>query len=89
MAAVAGRYGDGLNTQAFHPQLASLIEIARREREGAGRDPMDFMVTVFAGMEARWLQRDSPDRAALVQLGVDRLILLLEPPFDVPKLETT
>ncbi len=89
MAAVAGRYGDGLNTQAFHPQLASMIEIARRDREGSGRDPTNFLVTVFAGMEARWLKRDSPDRAALVQLGIDRLILLLEPPFDVPQLETS
>ncbi len=87
MAAVAGRYGDGLNTQAFHPQLPALIDIARREREAAGHEPSDFLVTVFAGMEARWLQRDSPDRAALARLGVDRLILLVEPPFDVPKLE--
>ncbi len=89
MAAVAGRYGDGLNTQAFHPQLPSLIEIARREREETGRDPNDLLITVFAGMGARWLQRDSPDRSTLLQLGVSRLILLLEPPFDVPKLETS
>ncbi len=89
MAVVAGRYGDGLNTQAFHPELPSMIKIARREREDAGRDSDDFLVTVFAGMDARWLDRNSSDRATLAELGVDRLILLLEAPFDVPKLETT
>ena len=66
-----------------------MIETARRECEAAGRHSDDFLVTVFAGMDARWLDRDSSDRAALAELGVDRLILLLEPPFDVPKLGTT
>ncbi len=29
MAAIAGRHGEGFNTQAFHPQLGDLVRIAR------------------------------------------------------------
>ena len=81
MAAIAGRYGDGFNTQAFHPRLAELVQMARGEHAAVGRDPSRFMVTVFAGMEERWLRADTRERASLDRLGVDRLILLVEPPF--------
>ena len=81
MAAVAGRYADGFNTPAGSPQLAKLIDVARSERMAAGGSPDDFLVTVFAGMSERLLQPESAQRAALVELGVHRLILLLQPPF--------
>jgi alkanesulfonate monooxygenase SsuD/methylene tetrahydromethanopterin reductase-like flavin-dependent oxidoreductase (luciferase family) len=81
MAALAGRHGDGFNTQARHPQLADLVRIAREAHAAAGRDPDRFLVTVFAGLHERWLRPDSPNRAALERLGVDRLILLIEPPY--------
>jgi alkanesulfonate monooxygenase SsuD/methylene tetrahydromethanopterin reductase-like flavin-dependent oxidoreductase (luciferase family) len=86
MAGIAGRHGDGFNTQAHHPRLAELVEIARAERRASGRDPAAFVVTVFAGLQDRWLQADSRARGALEALGVDRLILLLEPPFDARRL---
>ena len=82
MAAIAGRHGDGMNTQAFHPRLADLVKVARDERAAAGRDAASFMVTVFAGMDERWLKGDSRARQSLERAGVDRLILLLSPPFD-------
>jgi alkanesulfonate monooxygenase SsuD/methylene tetrahydromethanopterin reductase-like flavin-dependent oxidoreductase (luciferase family) len=82
MAAIAGRHGDGFNTQAFHPRLADLVQVARGERAAAGRDVASFSVTVFAGMDERWLQGDSRARQSLERVGVDRLILLLSPPFD-------
>jgi alkanesulfonate monooxygenase SsuD/methylene tetrahydromethanopterin reductase-like flavin-dependent oxidoreductase (luciferase family) len=82
MAAIAGRHADGLNTQAFHPQLADLVRVARDERVAAGRDPASFIVTVFAGLDERWLRSDSRARQSLERLGVDRLILLVSPPFD-------
>ena len=82
MAAIAGRHGDGFNTQAFHPQLAELVRIARAEHEAAGRDPSTFIVTVFAGLQERWLRAESRERSSLEALGVARLILLVEPPFD-------
>jgi alkanesulfonate monooxygenase SsuD/methylene tetrahydromethanopterin reductase-like flavin-dependent oxidoreductase (luciferase family) len=82
MADVAGRYADGLNTQAFHPRLAEMIATARRAREASGRDPAGLLVTVFAGLAETWLRRGSRSRAALEDLGVDRLILLIDPPFD-------
>jgi alkanesulfonate monooxygenase SsuD/methylene tetrahydromethanopterin reductase-like flavin-dependent oxidoreductase (luciferase family) len=82
MAAIAGRHADGFNTQARHPALEALLRTARDEHRASGRDPAGFVATVFAGMEPRWLRRDSLDRTALERLGVDRLILLVPPPFD-------
>ena len=82
MAGIAGRHADGFNTQAFHPRLADLVKVARDERAAAGRDPASFMTTVFAGMDERWLKGDSRARQSMERVGVDRLILLLSPPFD-------
>lgn len=88
MAAIAGRDGDGFNTQAFHPRLAELITIARDARAASGRDPAGLLVTVFAGLEPRWLDPDSRARQLLGRVGVDRLILLSSPPFDVGEIRT-
>jgi alkanesulfonate monooxygenase SsuD/methylene tetrahydromethanopterin reductase-like flavin-dependent oxidoreductase (luciferase family) len=82
MAAIAGTHGDGFNTQAFHPQLADLVQVARDAHAKSGRDPARFIVTVFAGFEERWLKQDSRARQMLDRLHVDRVILLLSPPFD-------
>ena len=79
---IAGRHADGMNTQALHPRLADLVKLARDERAAAGRDAASFIVTVFAGMDERWLKGDSRARQSLERVGVDRLILLLSPPFD-------
>jgi alkanesulfonate monooxygenase SsuD/methylene tetrahydromethanopterin reductase-like flavin-dependent oxidoreductase (luciferase family) len=82
MAAIAGRHGDGFNTQALHPQLAELVRIAREEHAASGRDAARFIVTVFAGLEERWLRSDSRARQLLDRVGAERLILLVGPPFD-------
>jgi alkanesulfonate monooxygenase SsuD/methylene tetrahydromethanopterin reductase-like flavin-dependent oxidoreductase (luciferase family) len=81
MAAIAGRHGDGFNTQAFHPRLADLVKIARDEHAAAARTA-PFVMTVFAGLDDRWLRADSRARQSLERVGVDRLILLISPPFD-------
>ncbi|PYO35335.1 MAG: hypothetical protein DMD86_07025 [Candidatus Rokuibacteriota bacterium] len=86
MAAIAGRHADGFNTQATHPRLGELIRIARDEHAAGGRDPARFIVTVFGGLRESYLKRDSPARASLERLGVERLILLMEPPFDQARL---
>ncbi len=86
MAAIAGRHADGFNTQAAHPRLAELVRIARDEYAAAGRDPARFIVTVFGGLRESYVTRDSPARASLERLGVERLILLMEPPFDQARL---
>jgi alkanesulfonate monooxygenase SsuD/methylene tetrahydromethanopterin reductase-like flavin-dependent oxidoreductase (luciferase family) len=88
MAGVAGRHGDGLNTQAAHPQLADLIRIARDEHAASSRDRARFIVTVFAGLGPRWLEPDSPERAGLVEQGVDRLILLVQPSYDLERIRS-
>ena len=82
MAAIAGKHGDGFNTQARHPRLAELAQIARGEHKAAGRDPARFSLSVFAGWAPVWLRADSENRAALERVGVDRVILLVEPPYD-------
>ena len=86
MAAIAGRHADGFNTQAAHPRLAELIRVARDEHAAAGRDAAPFLVTVFAGLRESYLKRDSTARSSLERLGVERLILLMEPPFDATRL---
>jgi alkanesulfonate monooxygenase SsuD/methylene tetrahydromethanopterin reductase-like flavin-dependent oxidoreductase (luciferase family) len=82
MAGIAGRHGDGFNTQAMHPRLADLVRVARDEHTAAGGDAARFIVTVFAGLDERWLRPDSRARQTLERVGVERLILLVEPPFD-------
>ena len=81
MAEIAGRHGDGFNTQALHPQLGELADRAREAHAKSGRDPARFVMTVFAGFEERWLRPDSRARQLLDRIGVDRLILLVSPPF--------
>ena len=85
MAEIAGRCADGFNTQARHPQLAELVDVARQAHAAAGRDSAKFLVTVFAGLQDAWLRPDSQHRAALARVGVERLILLVEPPYDLAR----
>jgi len=82
MAELAGRVGDGINTRAAHPRLREMVEIARDAHARAGRDPARFLVTVFTGLDKKGRPVDSPARADLVALGVDRLILVVNPPYD-------
>ena len=86
MAAIAGRHADGFNTQAAHPRLAELVKIARDEHAASGRDPARFIVSVFSGLRDSYLLPDSSSRASLERLGVERLILLIEPPFDLERI---
>ena len=83
MADIAGRYGDGFNTQAMHPDLAELARVARAAHAASGRDPARFSVSVFAGLSARWLRPEAAERVRLERVGVDRLILLASPPYDL------
>ena len=83
MAGIAGRHGDGFNTQAMHPDLAELARVAREAHAASGRDPARFSVSVFAGLSERWLRPEAPERARLDRVGVDRLILLVSPPYDL------
>jgi alkanesulfonate monooxygenase SsuD/methylene tetrahydromethanopterin reductase-like flavin-dependent oxidoreductase (luciferase family) len=86
MAAIAGRHADGFNTQAGHPQLGELARVARDEHAASGRDPARFILTVFGGLRDAYLRPDSPARASLEGHGVERLILLMEPPFESGRL---
>jgi alkanesulfonate monooxygenase SsuD/methylene tetrahydromethanopterin reductase-like flavin-dependent oxidoreductase (luciferase family) len=86
MAAIAGTHGDGFNTQARHPQLADLARIARESHAASGRDNARFSLSVFAGLAPAWLRSDSESRATLTRHQVDRLILLIQPPYDASQI---
>src|SRR5579885_2335772 len=86
MARIAGRYGDGFNTQAGHPELPRLIDLARAAHAAGARSGQPFEISVFAGLSERWLQSSSGERARLETLGVGRIILLVQPPFPLAQL---
>jgi alkanesulfonate monooxygenase SsuD/methylene tetrahydromethanopterin reductase-like flavin-dependent oxidoreductase (luciferase family) len=86
MAAIAGTHGDGFNTQARHPQLADLARIARDAHAASGRDPARFSLSVFTGLAPAWLRSDSESRVTLTRHQVDRLILLIQPPYDASQI---
>ena len=86
MAALAGTHGDGFNTQARHPQLADLARIAREAHAASGRDPARFSLSVFAGLAPAWLRSDSESRVTLTRHQVDRLILLIQAPYDASQI---
>jgi len=85
MAELAGRIGDGINAPASHPRLGELVAVARDACVDAGRDSSRFLVTVYSEFHERWFDADSPARAELAALRVDRLILYLGPPFDLAR----
>ena len=57
----------------------------RRLCVDGGRDSARFLVTVYSEFHDRWFDVDSPARAELAAVGVDRLILYLGPPFDITR----
>ena len=71
MAEIAGRLGDGINAPGG-AQLSRLVDTAHAARERSGRDPGHFVVTASAGPR---------DRARLDDLGVDRMIVAVGPPY--------
>jgi alkanesulfonate monooxygenase SsuD/methylene tetrahydromethanopterin reductase-like flavin-dependent oxidoreductase (luciferase family) len=80
MAALAGRYGDGINTGAGSRALPELLRVAWTAHAATGRDPATFIVTVSAGFTREWLQPARLDE--LARAGVNRVVLLLTPPFE-------
>ncbi|HEY7293456.1 MAG TPA: LLM class flavin-dependent oxidoreductase [Dehalococcoidia bacterium] len=86
MARLAGRYGDGFNTQAGHPELPRLIELARAAHAAGERSADPFEISAFAGVSERWLKPDSAERVRLEALGVDRIILLVQPPYPLTQI---
>lgn len=73
MAELAGRAGDGLNTPGGQ-HAPALVALARQAYERSGRDPAEFLVTMSARPSRR--ERDN-----LAELGVDRMILSVGPPY--------
>lgn len=78
MAALAGRFADGINCGAG-PGLRTLVQVARRARAEAGREPAGFLVTASAGLDRRWLDPTSSSRRRASEDGVARLVLVGRP----------
>jgi alkanesulfonate monooxygenase SsuD/methylene tetrahydromethanopterin reductase-like flavin-dependent oxidoreductase (luciferase family) len=75
MAELAGRLGDGFNTAAGHPQLAELVALARGAHAKFAR-ATPFEISVFGGFPGT-----EAGRNRLAGLEVDRLIVLVQPPY--------
>jgi alkanesulfonate monooxygenase SsuD/methylene tetrahydromethanopterin reductase-like flavin-dependent oxidoreductase (luciferase family) len=77
LATIAGRRADGVNVRWNHPDLAHLLEVARRAHQGR---PGPWESTVWTLWDEALLDGDHPDRRAWNALGVRRLVLTsLEP----------
>jgi alkanesulfonate monooxygenase SsuD/methylene tetrahydromethanopterin reductase-like flavin-dependent oxidoreductase (luciferase family) len=74
MADLAGRVGDGICVPVG-PMTAELVAVAREAHARSGRDPEQLLVMVSAATLAELKQ-------PAVGLGVDRLIVYVEPPYD-------
>jgi alkanesulfonate monooxygenase SsuD/methylene tetrahydromethanopterin reductase-like flavin-dependent oxidoreductase (luciferase family) len=71
MAELAGRVADGINAPAGRG-LTDLVAVARQAYQRSGRDPARFIVAASG----------SPRQAAaLADLGVDRVIAYVAPPY--------
>ncbi len=82
LAALAGTHGDGFNMPAQMPSMPELVTAARAAHEDSGREG-GFEISVFTGLQESYLRPGSVERRYLETREVDRLILLVGPPFDV------
>jgi alkanesulfonate monooxygenase SsuD/methylene tetrahydromethanopterin reductase-like flavin-dependent oxidoreductase (luciferase family) len=81
MARLAGEHGDGVNffadaEQYGLPSYTTLTPIAR----AASQRP-DFTVSIYSDYSPDWLEPDNAKRRQAAALGVDRLILVVRPPY--------
>ena len=83
LAELVGRRCNGMNVRADHPELAELIEAARRAHAGSPSAEGSFDVSVWTHWDASLADPDHPRRRAWAELGVDRLILTCLDPFDL------
>jgi alkanesulfonate monooxygenase SsuD/methylene tetrahydromethanopterin reductase-like flavin-dependent oxidoreductase (luciferase family) len=74
MAELAGRIGDGICLQAG-ARLPDLATIAREAHARTGRDPHQFLLAASLGTVPEQIRH-------WAELGVDRLIVYIAPPFD-------
>jgi alkanesulfonate monooxygenase SsuD/methylene tetrahydromethanopterin reductase-like flavin-dependent oxidoreductase (luciferase family) len=71
MAELAGTVADGFNTQAGHPRLDQLAEIARTAHQAKATGSTSFEISGFGGPDLRWVERGSHQ--------LDRLVLIVSP----------
>ncbi len=77
-AALAGRIADGVNVAADNPAFDEIVAAARAAAGGS------FVVTAYASLDRTWL-----DGQRARELGVDRMMLLVDAPHDLDLLLST
>jgi alkanesulfonate monooxygenase SsuD/methylene tetrahydromethanopterin reductase-like flavin-dependent oxidoreductase (luciferase family) len=76
LAVLAGQVADGLDIRATAEHGPALIQRARTAADGR-----PFEVSAHVAFHPRWLDRTGEGWQRLARLGVDRLILELDPPY--------
>jgi alkanesulfonate monooxygenase SsuD/methylene tetrahydromethanopterin reductase-like flavin-dependent oxidoreductase (luciferase family) len=74
LAHIAGRRAGGINVAWSHPRRDELLAVAREAFDASGRDG-DFAVTVWTKWDEALLDGDHPERRAMAERRVDRLVL--------------
>jgi alkanesulfonate monooxygenase SsuD/methylene tetrahydromethanopterin reductase-like flavin-dependent oxidoreductase (luciferase family) len=82
VAALAGSYADGFNLPAQIPTMPELVATAQESYRESGREN-GFGLSAFTGLRESYLRADGAERRYLEVRDFDRLILLVDPPFDV------
>jgi len=84
MAELAGRWADGLNIHSWEADPASLVDTARAAARARGAH--GFLVTVEAPLDG-WLAMAPSEQGRFTGLGLDRLMLVVRPPYPAAVLE--
>jgi alkanesulfonate monooxygenase SsuD/methylene tetrahydromethanopterin reductase-like flavin-dependent oxidoreductase (luciferase family) len=74
LARIAGRRAGGINVAWSQPRRDELLAAARDAFATSGRDGV-FAVTVWTRWDDALLDADHPERQAMAERGVDRLVL--------------
>ncbi len=83
LATLAGRVADGLNVAWAHPRRDELLGAARDARSARAAGLADLVVSAYAPWRDALLDPDDPERTAMDELVVDRLVLIVRHPDPV------
>lgn len=73
LAEIAGRHADGINVWWQHPRRDALLDAAAGAPRPVVRDPL--LTTAYAVWDDALIDPDHPERRAMTEAGVDRLVL--------------
>lgn len=83
LAQLAGRVADGINVAWEHPRRREILAAARAARADSARRDERLVVTTYSPYDEALRYPDHPDRVAMAEAGIDRLILIVRQPVEV------